>query len=418
MFASYLDYDYNDFSSDFKAIKQSNSLKATKEKRKDQRCKVFEIKVRKNKLNKTQLEHLNMIFVEAKWIYNDILNDITNCNENYVKNLKEVKVKYPNGFINKEISYISSQMKQSIVNNIKNSLRVLSKLKKNYKVGCLKFLSEYKSIDLKQFNVTYKIKGNSIKLQGLSKPIKVSGLDQIKSNYDIANAKIVKRLDDFYFYITTYFIDDKERINEVIGIDLGKANQLNLSNKIVISYQFSESENTKRLAIALSNKDKGSKSFIKTKNLLRKSYIKDNNRKKDCINKIFHYLDNYKYIAIQDDDISSWKKTNARTIQYSSLGAIKSKLKSLESSRVDFIDRFVATTKICCNCGNIKDMSLKDRVYKCPICHLKIDRDLNSAYNMIKLSKFVAMDRSKRDTLNNKDLLNISIYPEASIRSL
>lgn len=46
--------------------KIKNSLLATKEKRKTQSCKVFELKIVNNQLNQTQIEFLNRIFLEAK----------------------------------------------------------------------------------------------------------------------------------------------------------------------------------------------------------------------------------------------------------------------------------------------------------------------------------------------------------------
>ena len=40
------------------------------------------------------------------------------------------------------------------------------------------------------------------------------------------------------------------------------------------------------------------------------------------------------------------------------------------------------TTRECCKCGAIREMSLADRTYECPQCGLAIDRDTNSAFNM------------------------------------
>ena len=54
------------------------TLRATKERRSSKRCRTINLKIQKNKLNKEQLEHLFMLFIEAKWIYNHILNDIKN----------------------------------------------------------------------------------------------------------------------------------------------------------------------------------------------------------------------------------------------------------------------------------------------------------------------------------------------------
>ena len=47
--------------------------KQTREKRKSQVCRVFRVKIYISHLNETQKEHLKMLFVEAKWLYNDAL---------------------------------------------------------------------------------------------------------------------------------------------------------------------------------------------------------------------------------------------------------------------------------------------------------------------------------------------------------
>jgi IS605 OrfB family transposase len=49
---------------------------------------------------------------------------------------------------------------------------------------------------------------------------------------------------------------------------------------------------------------------------------------------------------------------------------------------VQFVDRFFPSSKMCSNCGCIKeDLKLSDRVYKCD-CGFEIDRDLNAAINL------------------------------------
>lgn len=45
-------------------------------------------------------------------------------------------------------------------------------------------------------------------------------------------------------------------------------------------------------------------------------------------------------------------------------------------------NRFFPSSKLCSNCGELKeDLSLSDRVYKCD-CGLDIDRDLNASINL------------------------------------
>ena len=52
------------------------TLLATKERRKTQKFFVFSTKIDYRNLNKRQKEQLQMLFVEAKWVYNDIINHL------------------------------------------------------------------------------------------------------------------------------------------------------------------------------------------------------------------------------------------------------------------------------------------------------------------------------------------------------
>jgi IS605 OrfB family transposase len=45
-------------------------------------------------------------------------------------------------------------------------------------------------------------------------------------------------------------------------------------------------------------------------------------------------------------------------------------------------DRFFPSSKLCSSCQSQQDLKLKDRVFKCPVCGLEIDRDLNAAINL------------------------------------
>lgn len=59
-----------------------------------------------------------------------------------------------------------------------------------------------------------------------------------------------------------------------------------------------------------------------------------------------------------------------------------------ENLGISFIkaDRFFPSSKRCSSCGAIKsDLALHDRVYYCPKCGLKIDRDYNAALNLASL---------------------------------
>ena len=51
--------------------------------------------------------------------------------------------------------------------------------------------------------------------------------------------------------------------------------------------------------------------------------------------------------------------------------------------RVVEVDRWYARSKTCSHCGHVKtNLKLSDRIYICPVCGTKLDRDLNAAINL------------------------------------
>ena len=383
------------------------SMRKTCLRRMSQTCKVYTVKIDESRLSTRQQEQLKMLFVEAKWIYNDILNysennDICTYNTKIksVDVLNKDKIKET-----RELKYIGSQMKQSVFANILSNIKMLStKKKQGNKVGKLKYISEYKSLNLKQYGNTYKIYGNKrIKIQGVSGKLVVNGLDQFINipDIEIANAKILNKPDGYYIAITTYQYTDKlpikQYIGNEIGIDFGIKDTITLSNGEKFKSSIGETERLKRLQRKLARQKKGSNNRYKTRILIRKEYQKITNKKNDIANKIIAYILSYEHIYMQDENITGWQKgLFGKQVQYSILGRIKMKL--INNPRVEVLDKFVPTTKYCPICGNIKnDISLSDRVYKCDTCGYTSDRDIHSANNMIVMTK-ISMNKNNLPT--------------------
>ena len=374
-----------------KNIKIGQTRNLTRNRRKDQVCKVYKVKVQDNALNKVQHEYLKMFFVEAKWIYNDILNKGHNGYDYKVKKVE--KLDKNKNRQSQDIKYIHSQIKQTLIQGIISSIKTLGILKKKgSKVGKLKFKSEIKSIDLKQYGVSYKIIGrNKIKIGGIKKPVRVNGLDQIDlENVDFANAKILNTPSGYYFSLTTYIHKDKIKIikpksNKSIGIDFGCSTSFTLSNGKKLNIFVEESEHFKHLQRKLSRQKKGSNNRYKTIQLLKKEYEKLSNQKLDKANKLVHYLkSNFSNIVIQDEQLNNWKIRNGKKIQHSILGRVKSQLIRLDN--VEILNKFVPTTKFCRNCGSIIEMPLYQRTFKCQ-CGVEEDRDVHAANNMVWFKK-------------------------------
>ena len=53
------------------------------------------------------------------------------------------------------------------------------------------------------------------------------------------------------------------------------------------------------------------------------------------------------------------------------------------SDRVKMLDKWFPTTKYCRHCGSKVALELKDRIFECPNCKTKEDRDIHAANNMI-----------------------------------
>ena len=377
----------------------SESFKATKLKRQNQLCKVFDVKIQYNKLSKRQKHELKMLFVEAKWLWNDCLNycnqDPTNTPFNYSLTDK-VQVKNKDGnFEERELKYIGSQQKQSVIKQLQSNIKTLATLKKKglQNPGKIKFKSDFKQLELKQYGISYKFYENSkMNIQNVFRKVKVSGLEQfLNKDYDFANAKLIKYCDkDFHIKITCYI--DKDKIKEVktnksIGIDFGCETSFTLSNGQKFNSYIEETEKLKLLQRKLETKIKHSNNRRKLISKIRKEYLKINNRKNDAANKFIHYLlSNFDYIAIQNEQIADWHENNhGDKVQHSILGRVKNKL--LQSSKVNMVSKWFASSKTCSKCGHkIDELKLSQRIYICPNCGFKEDRDINAAINILKES--------------------------------
>ncbi len=366
------------------------TLKATKERRRNMTCRVYEVKVDRSKMSKALREEVNLMFREAKWLRNAYIADMNNVTWKD----KTVKVKVKDEFEDREITVLGSQIRQSVIQGVKDSLKALHATKeKGRKVGQLKFKSVCNCVDLKQFQVTYDIDTDRsrIRVQGIKNRFRVRGLQQIPENAEIANAKFIRKASGLYFHITCYVPKGKTfLLHRGVGIDFGIRDNLVFSDgSEPVNIRVPESKGTK-LASAKLNKalkknggNKG-KNHFKRKQDLRRSYEKTNNKKKDLANKTVHDIVNsYDFIAIQDELIRSWHKgLFGKQVQHSAMGVIKRKLK--DSSNVHVVEAEFPSTQICPVCGRLTKHPLAERSYNCQYCGYHHDsRDVKAAGSIL-----------------------------------
>ena len=413
------------------------TMAETKERRKSQKCFVFSTKINYRKLNKLQRVQLQMLFLEGKWVYNDILNFMYNGGKLSAYNTKKrsVLIKQKDGeFVEKPLKYLKSSYRDSLVSKVSDSLNSLKELKKKgHKVGKLKFKSECNQLNLKQFKVTHRIKSlKKASIQGIKGDFRVHGLEQFADNpyAEIANAKLLKKSDGYYIHWTVYIFKNKlpviEKNEQVIGINFGCNTSFTFSDGRKIDFKLKEPECIKKLQKNLARKrryeteKKHSNRYKSEQRKLEKKYQKLANKKNDTSNKLCHSLASYKQVVIQDENLRGWKKSgHGKAVQHSILGRVKSKLKTM--GNVTVLSRFAPTTKLCFHCGEIhKEIKLWNRVFKCE-CGVRMDRDVHASQCMVWMYENdfqIPMERKNTMQVENKTSGKYSIKKKTKSCSL
>ena len=365
----------------------SNTIKATRERRAAMLCRVFVIKIVRGKLSREKKEHLDALFREGKWLRNSELakGDVSL----FDRDAKTATVKVGDVFEIRELTHLGSQMRQDVVDQLKQDvLNLAAAKKKGRTVGRLKFKSFCNSISLRQYGTTYRIDftKNTIAIQGFKKPFKVRGLKQLPEGCEIANAKLIRKSSGYYFHITTYTMPE-ERIptGALCGLDFGIKTNLTTSDGDKYDISVPETHAVKVASLKLNkayhrNGGNKSKNHRRRQARLQRAYERQNNRKADLANKVIHdLLENYDLVAIQDEMISAWHHgVFGRKVQHSAMGTIKAKLKN--SSKTIVVPRSYPSTQKCPICGRNTRHPLSRRDYTCAHCgHHHPDRDVKAA---------------------------------------
>lgn len=373
--------------------------KATRARRASQLCRVYDLKITANRLNRAQAQALFMVFVEAKWIYNAALAHpdgvagyVPGATATVLNKAREPEVR--------AIRFLGSQMKQSVIAGMRSSIKALAAAKKKgRKVGALGFTRQVRSLDLKQYGMTYRFDATRpglVKVQNIPGWLHVKGVGQLTGDHEMANAKLVHRADGYHLLVTV-FIDKTSpaavkaatdfQPGTLLGVDMGVKTHLSLSDGTSINALFGETGRLKTLQRKLARQTKGSNGYAKTRSLIQREYEKIERRKDDCANKVVHELLRNERVFIQDENISSWKMRSGyirggRRIHASILGRVKAKL--ITHDRVTVLPRNVATTATFV-CGMKTRHTLDKRTFECHHCGYMDDRDTHAAKNMIRL---------------------------------
>lgn len=378
--------------------------KITKQRRSRLQAQTIELGINK-KYAETRKRKLEQLFLQSKWITNDLIHHLENNNINsWDDKKKHVQIrmgKDSDKYEDRNITILSSKNKQNLRDRYKNNLSSLHALKENgHKVGKLQYVKTVDSIPYNQLGNDFDVnlETRMIKIQKIGW-LKVHGLSQLPQDAEIATGVLLNTPRGYVFHLT-YYTPVKEYSytpGTVIGIDFGVKTFLTMSNGNEYINSVPLTPRLKNLQRKLSRQQKGSNNYIKTLCAIQKCYHDISHQKDDIANKLISFLLNtYDIIVIQDESLKAWKKLWGKKLHHTILGRVKKKLKL--HSRVVILSKWVPTTQYCPACEKLNKHSLDKRVYSCD-CGYSMDRDVHAAVNMVR---FAVLHSELRE--NNQDL--------------
>lgn len=274
-----------------------------------------------------------------------------------------------------------------------SALRVLKQNKR--KVGRLRFKG-------KNWFKTFQYNQSGFKLDQENKRLNLSKIGNIKIKLhrdvegNIKQITIKKSINKWFVTIITDATIKTKCGKEVIGIDLGIMDYLVDSNGNKIKNPKILNHYKKELRIkqkSLSRKNKGSNNRKKARIQVAKLHEKIKNTRKNFLHKLTtNLVKQNKFIAMEKLDIkqmSQQKFFNARNILDCSWGEFGTLLNYKAENAGCLVVKVNPknTSKMCSSCGSLQDIPLWDRTYNCENCGMVLDRDHNSAINILKLGQ-------------------------------
>jgi len=347
------------------------------------------------KANKDTLARAQKVLESCRILYNLCLDQRKNAWKSYQKSISSntQKKQLPDlkgGF--PEFNKVPSQTLQDVVERVDKAFQgFFRRTKSGEKPGYPRFKgsNRYDSFTLKQAGWELKGKYLAISKIGTFKIILHRPLEG-----NIKTVTIRKTLADKWF--VCFSCDNipakpLPKTGKIIGVDMGCESFLTDSNcrKIDNPRFFKHSQDIlKARQQKLSQKKKGSNRRRKEKILVAKIHEKIFNQRRDFHFRVANQL-------LKENDVvcieklnswNSWRPLNRsmRDVAWLNFFSIL-KAKAEEAGRQIVEVPARGTSQICSGCGKEVPKDLSVRVHNCPFCHLVLDRDYNSALNILRL---------------------------------
>ena len=209
----------------------------------------------------------------------------------------------------------------------------------------------------------------------------------------------------------------------VIGVDLGINELATCSDGVVFhnpkAYRRRERK-LKRLQRNLSRKKKGSCNRNKARQKVSKIHVRIANIRSDVLHKITTRLTKTKSVIVIEDLNNRGMMRNhklAKSLADASFGEFRRQLQYKSrwyGSKLVVTDRWFPSTKMCSVCGNVKEITLSERVYTCEVCGAELDRDLNAARNLVAASSAEKLNACGEDVRHDTVIMQTSMNQESN----
>jgi putative transposase len=177
-----------------------------------------------------------------------------------------------------------------------------------------------------------------------------------------------------------------------LGLDPGLAKFATFSNGIALpnpKWLRNGERKLRRLSRAVSRKSKGSKNRRKAVRRLARFHQRLSDRRADYHHKLSAYVtQNHGVIVTEELHVAGLQKNKRQSKSWADVahGEFRRQLgykSAWHGAHYVEVPRFYPSSKLCSTCWYYHgDLTLKDRVFECPMCGMTLDRDLNAALNM------------------------------------
>lgn len=284
---------------------------------------------------------------------------------------------------------------QNLANASKNFLQSLSGKRKGERVAFPRFK---KRSSMKTFAFPAGVKiadDHGIKLPKIGRVHTLRNVRKLVNDRKIKTTVIKLEGGRWYASLlceTVSTTQAKGQPRKAVGVDLGIKELATLSDGTIFHNPKPLREAQRKLAHAqrtLARKEKTSKHYIEQRQKVNRIHARVRFLRSNAVHQLTAYLtDHYTDICIENLNVKGMLRnhTLAQAVADVSFAEIRRQLEykaRKKGARIHIIDRFYPSTKTCSGCGSVKThMGLDERTYKCDVCGLELDRDLNAAINI------------------------------------